>query len=115
MPATANVIAKMAAGIADDILTCTVLATKAPVVISPAIYHNMYVNPVTQENIGKLKARGFTAIPAKHGRLASGSIADGRLPEIPEIMGVIQQTLGKNSDLAGETGGRHCRRHAGSD
>jgi len=101
-PATANVIAKMAAGIADDILTCTVLATKAPVVISPAMHHNMYVNPVTQENIGKLKARGFTVIPAVHGRLASGSIGYGRLPEIPEIMGVIQQTLGKNSDLAGK-------------
>ena len=102
VPATANVIAKMAAGIADDILTCTVLATKAPVVISPAMHHNMYVNPVTQENIGKLKARGFTVIPAVHGRLASGSIGYGRLPEIPEIMGVIQQTLGKNGDLAGK-------------
>jgi len=102
VPATANIIAKMAAGIADDILTCTVLATKAPVVISPAMHHNMYVNPVTQENIGKLKARGFTVIPAVHGRLASGSIGYGRLPEIPEIMGVIQQTLGKNGDLAGK-------------
>ena len=102
VPATANIIAKMAAGIADDILTCTVLATKAPVVISPAMHHNMYVNPVTQENIGKLKARGFTVIPAVHGRLASGSIGYGRLPEIPEIMGIIQQTLGKNSDLAGK-------------
>jgi phosphopantothenoylcysteine decarboxylase/phosphopantothenate--cysteine ligase len=102
VPATANIIAKMAAGIADDILTCTVLATKAPIVISPAMHHNMYVNPVTQENIGKLKARGFTVIPAVHGRLASGSIGYGRLPEIPEIMGVIQQTLGKNSDFAGK-------------
>jgi len=102
VPATANVIAKMAAGIADVILTCTVLATKAPIVISPAMHHNMYVNPVTQENIGKLKARGFTVIPAVHGRLASGSIGYGRLPEIPEIMGVIQQTLGKNGDLAGK-------------
>jgi phosphopantothenoylcysteine decarboxylase/phosphopantothenate--cysteine ligase len=102
VPATANIIAKMAAGIADDILTCTVLATKAPIVISPAMHHNMYINPVTQENIGKLKARGFTVIPAVHGRLASGSIGYGRLPEIPEIMGVIQQTLGKNSDFAGK-------------
>jgi phosphopantothenoylcysteine decarboxylase/phosphopantothenate--cysteine ligase len=102
VPATANIIAKMATGIADDILTCTVLATKAPIVISPAMHHNMYVNPVTQENIGKLKARGFTVIPAVHGRLASGSIGYGRLPEIPEIMGVIQQTLGKNGDLAGK-------------
>ena len=102
VPATANIIAKMAAGIADDILTCTVLATKAPIVIAPAMHNNMYVNPVTQENIAKLKARGFTMIPAAHGRLASGSIGYGRLPEITEIMGIIQQTLGKQGDLAGK-------------
>jgi phosphopantothenoylcysteine decarboxylase / phosphopantothenate---cysteine ligase len=102
VPATANIIAKITAGIADDILTCTVLATKAPIVISPAMHNNMYVNPVTQENIAKLKARGFTVIPAVHGRLASGSIGYGRLPEISEIMGAIQQTLGKNGDLAGK-------------
>lgn len=102
VPATANIIAKIAAGIADDILTCTVLATKAPIVIAPAMHHNMYVNPVTQENIGKLKSRGFTVIPAAHGRLASGSVGYGRLPEITEIMGIIQQTLGKQGDLAGK-------------
>jgi len=92
----------MAAGIADDILTCTVLATKAPIVISPAMHNNMYVNPVTRENIAKLKTRGFTVIPAVHGRLASGSIGYGRLPEIAEIMGIIAQTLGKKSDLSGK-------------
>jgi phosphopantothenoylcysteine decarboxylase/phosphopantothenate--cysteine ligase len=102
VPATANIIAKMAAGIADDILTCTVLATKAPIVIAPAMHNNMYVNPITRENITKLKARGFTVIPAVHGRLASGSIGYGRLPEIGEIMGIIQQTLGENGDLAGK-------------
>jgi phosphopantothenoylcysteine decarboxylase / phosphopantothenate---cysteine ligase len=102
VPATANIIAKMAAGIADDILTCTVLATKAPIVVAPAMHNNMYINPVTQENIGKLKSRGFTVIPAAHGRLASGSIGYGRLPEITEIMGMIQQTIGKQGDLAGK-------------
>jgi len=102
VPATANIIAKMAAGIADDILTCTVLATKAPIVIAPAMHNNMYINPVTQDNISKLKTRGFTIIPAAHGRLASGSIGYGRLPEIAEIMGIIQQTLGENGDLAGK-------------
>ena len=102
VPATANIIAKIAAGIADDILTCTVLATTAPVVVAPAMHNNMYVNPITQENIAKLKARGFTIIPAVHGRLASGSIGYGRLPEINEIMGVIQQTLGKKGDLSGK-------------
>jgi phosphopantothenoylcysteine decarboxylase / phosphopantothenate---cysteine ligase len=102
VPATANIIAKMAAGIADDILTCTVLATKAPIVIAPAMHHNMYVNTVTQENIGKLKSRGFTVIPAAHGRLASGSTGYGRLPEITEIIGTIQQNLGKQGDMAGK-------------
>jgi len=102
VPATANVIAKMAAGIADDILTCTVLATKAPIVVAPAMHNNMYVNPITQENIAKIKAIGFTIIPAVHGRLASGSLGYGRLPEINVIMGIIQQTLGRNGDLAGK-------------
>jgi phosphopantothenoylcysteine decarboxylase/phosphopantothenate--cysteine ligase len=96
VPATANIIAKIASGIADDMLTCVVLATKAPVVISPAMHNNMYVNPITQENIAKLKARGFTIIPAVQGRLASGALGYGRLPEITEIMGIIQQTLGRN-------------------
>jgi phosphopantothenoylcysteine decarboxylase / phosphopantothenate---cysteine ligase len=99
VPATANIIAKMAAGIADDILTCTVLATKAPIVVAPAMHNNMYVNPITQENIAKLKSRGFTIIPAVHGRLASGSLGYGRLPDISEIIGMIQQTLGRNGDL----------------
>jgi len=102
VPATANIIAKIAAGIADDILTCMVLATKAPIMIAPAMHNNMYVNPITRENISKLKARGFTVIPAVHGRLASGSIGYGRLPEIAEILGIIQQTLGENGDLAGK-------------
>ena len=102
VPATANIIAKIAAGIADDILTCVVLATKAPVVVAPAMHNNMYINPVTQENIAKLKTRGFTVIPAVHGRLASGSVGYGRLPEITEILGIIQQTLGKKSDLSGK-------------
>ena len=102
VPATANIIARIAAGIADDILTCTVLATKAPIMVAPAMHNNMYVNPITQENIAKLKARDFTIIPAVHGRLASGSLGYGRLPEIGVIMGIIQQTLGRNGDLAGK-------------
>ena len=102
VPATANIIAKMAAGIADDILTCTVLATKVPIVIAPAMHNNMYLNPITQENIAKLKKRGLTIIPAVHGRLASGSLGYGRLPDITEIIEIIRQTLGKNGDLTGK-------------
>ena len=100
-PATANIIGKIASGIADDMLTCVVLATKAPVVICPAMHNNMYVNPVTQENIVKLRKRGFHIVPAAHGRLASGAIGYGRLPDVNEIMGHIQTVLGRDGDLAG--------------
>jgi len=100
-PATANIIAKIASGIADDMLTCVVLATKAPVIIAPAMHNNMYTNPITQENIEKLKKRGYHIIPAAHGRLASGDIGYGRLPDVVEIMGHIQTVLGRKGDFAG--------------
>lgn len=101
-PATANIIAKLANGIADDSLTCTVLATKAPVIIAPAMHTNMYQNPVTQENIGKLKNRGVIFIEPGYGRLASGGTGQGRLAEIETIIGTIRQVIGRNGDLAGK-------------
>jgi len=101
-PATANIIAKLAAGIADDMLCCTVLATKAPVVIAPAMETNMYNNPVTQDNLAKLKARNFVIIGPATGWLASGREGLGRLADIDDIIGSIRQILGKSSDLAGK-------------
>jgi phosphopantothenoylcysteine decarboxylase/phosphopantothenate--cysteine ligase len=101
-PATANIIAKLAAGIADDMLCCTVLATKAPVVIAPAMETNMYNNPVTQDNLSKLKARNFVIIGPATGWLASGREGLGRLADIDDIIGSIRQILGKSSDLAGK-------------
>ncbi len=80
-PATANSIAKLAAGMADDILGCVVLATEAPVIIAPAMNDVMYQNAVTQENIEKLKTRGFTFVDPEYGRLASGKMGQGRLAE----------------------------------
>jgi len=71
-PATANIIAKLAAGIADDILCCTVLASKAPVILAPAMNANMFENPVTQDNLSKLKARSFIMVGPASGKLASG-------------------------------------------
>ena len=71
-PATANIIAKLAAGIADDMLCCTVLATKAPVIMAPAMNVNMYENSVTQDNLAKLRARDFAIVGPAYGRLASG-------------------------------------------
>jgi len=100
-PATANIIAKLAGGIADDILCCTVLATKVPVIVAPAMNVNMYQNQITQENITRLKERGFNFVGPAYGRLASGDRGLGRLAEIDEIMGTIHQVLGRGGDLAG--------------
>jgi phosphopantothenoylcysteine decarboxylase/phosphopantothenate--cysteine ligase len=101
-PATANTIARLAAGIADNMLGCIVLATKAPVIIAPAMNDIMYKNPVTQENIGKLKARGFTVIEPEYGRLASGKMGKGRLPETSKLIEAIERALGQNKDLVGK-------------
>ena len=101
-PTTANTIAKIAAGIADDMLTCLVLATKAPVIVAPAMNDNMFQNPVTQENLAKLKARGFIIIEPAYGRLASGKTGWGRLAEVETIIGTIKQVLGRKGDLAGK-------------
>ncbi len=109
-PATANIIAKLAAGIADDVLSCMVLATKAPVVIAPAMDANMYENTVTQENVSKLKERGFIFVGPRFGKLASGKEGLGRFANTEEIIGVISQVLGKKGDLAN----RHAVVTAGS-
>ncbi|HUU08297.1 MAG TPA: bifunctional phosphopantothenoylcysteine decarboxylase/phosphopantothenate--cysteine ligase CoaBC [Dehalococcoidales bacterium] len=100
-PATADIIAKLAAGIADDMLGCTVLATKAPVIIAPAMNVNMFQNPVTQQNLAKLKARGFIMIDPAYGRLASGKVGVGRLAEIEQILDTVEQVLNRRNDLAG--------------
>ena len=101
-PATANTIAKLANGIADDMLSCTVLATRAPVIVAPAMNVNMFENSITQDNLAKLKARGFTIVEPVYGRLASGRVGFGRLADVDKILGTIQQVLGKNGDLAGK-------------
>ena len=93
-PATANTIAKLAAGMADDMLGCVVLATEAPVIIAPAMNDVMYANKVTQENITRLKARGFQFIDPEYGRLASGKMGQGRLATTETIMKSIEQAAG---------------------
>jgi phosphopantothenoylcysteine decarboxylase/phosphopantothenate--cysteine ligase len=99
-PATANTIAKLATGIADNILCSTVLATKAPVLISPAMNVNMYENTITQENISRLKKRGFIFVGPTYGRLASGIQGLGRFADLEEIMGAIHQAMGYGGNLA---------------
>jgi phosphopantothenoylcysteine decarboxylase/phosphopantothenate--cysteine ligase len=92
-PATANTIAKLAAGIADNMLGCIVLATESPVIVAPAMNDVMYKNSITQENLARLKARGFTIIEPEYGRLASGKMGQGRLPETAKIIKVIEEVL----------------------
>ncbi|HJX13281.1 MAG TPA: bifunctional phosphopantothenoylcysteine decarboxylase/phosphopantothenate--cysteine ligase CoaBC, partial [Dehalococcoidales bacterium] len=101
-PATANTIARLAAGIADNMLGCVVLATEAPVVIAPAMNDIMYHNTVTQENLAKLKARGFSIVEPEYGRLASGKTGKGRLAETAKIIEAVARALGQRKDLAGK-------------
>src|SRR4030043_1216608 len=101
-PATANVIAKLAAGIADDLLCCTILATKAPIILAPAMDVGMYETPITQENLAKLRSRGFVIVEPAYGILASGKVGTGRLADIDHILGIIYQVLGREGDLAGK-------------
>ena len=101
-PASANIIARLANGIADDMLTCTVLATRVPVIVAPAMNDNMWANQVTQDNVAKLKKRGFIFVGPAYGRLASGKMGLGRLADLDEIYGVTLQVLGKKGDLAGK-------------
>ena len=84
-PATANVIAKLAHGLADDMLTTTILASKAPKLIAPAMNTGMYENPVTQDNISLLRKYGMEIITPASGRLACGDTGAGKMPE-PEVL-----------------------------
>ena len=100
-PATVHCIAKLAAGLADDPLTTTVVATEAPLLVAPAMDANMFDHPATQENVVRLRNRGvFIAGPAP-GRLASGLMGMGRLVEPADLLGHIAAALGKHGDLAG--------------
>lgn len=100
-PCTANVIAKIANGIADDLLTTTALATTAPLVIAPAMNVNMYENGATRYNIGKLHIRGARIIEAGDGYLACGDVGRGRLAEIDDIVTAVLEELGMSRDLSG--------------
>jgi len=89
-PATANIIAKLANGICDDLLTCIVMATKAPILIAPAMNSNMYAHKATQDNIKRLKSFGYKFIGPVEGRLACGSIGLGHIASAEDI---VRETL----------------------
>lgn len=100
-PATANIIAKAAAGIADDWLSTTLLATKAPVLFAPAMNTNMYNHPATQDNIVKLRQRGCHFAGPDFGRLACGTIGPGRMIDTQAILETCAMLLSPKKDLAG--------------
>ena len=101
-PATANIIGKIAAGLADDLLTTVVMATKAPVLICPSMNTNMYENVIVRENIQKLTSRGYHMMEADSGELACKSEGVGRLPELSDIVEEVKSIL-TEKDLVGET------------
>jgi phosphopantothenoylcysteine decarboxylase / phosphopantothenate---cysteine ligase len=102
-PATANVIAKMARGVADDFLTTLYLATTAPVVVAPAMNVNMWEHAATQENIDALRARGVHVVPPEEGYLACGMTGAGRLAGVEAIARAVRGRLGIEHDLENET------------
>lgn len=102
-PATANIIAKLAHGIADDMLSTTCLAATAPMIICPAMNTAMLHAPITVENIAKLKARGVEFVDSACGILACGDVGDGRLAEIDEIVNAITKSFTVKRDLEGKS------------
>ncbi len=101
-PATANIIGKVAGGIADDLLSCVVMATAAPVVFAPAMETNMLINPIVQGNIQKLEDLGYRFIQTGEGFLASGKMGKGRLAEVDIIVDTAAQALQKSEELVGK-------------
>lgn len=111
-PCTANVIAKLVHGRADDMLTTTALATEAPLVIAPAMNVHMWRKEVTQRNVTALSARGAVIVDPERGELACGDVGEGRLAPVESILEAIEAELGRSRDLAGKhvlvtAGGTH--------
>src|SRR5580658_3619834 len=102
-PATADILAKFARGVADDFLTTMYLACVVPVVVAPAMNVNMWQHAATQENVATLKKRGVRIVEPSEGYLACGMTGSGRLAEQADILKVVRETLQAEQDLAGET------------
>ena len=100
-PATANIIGKMACGIADDMLSTMVLAAQCPIIVSPAMNTNMYRNSIVQENLQKLAAHGMEIIPPQVGRLACADVGEGKMPDEAVLMAYIRKAVAYEKDLKG--------------
>lgn len=101
-PATANTLARLAHGLADDMLTAVALTCPAPLVLAPAMEQHMYRHPATQANLRTLAERRATIIPPEVGHLASGEVGEGRFPDTPTILAHVRMVLGRRGDLAGK-------------
>ncbi len=101
-PASANMIGKMAHGIADDMLSTTVLAAGCPVMVAPAMNVNMFNNPAVQDNLSVLERRGITVIPPETGVLACGDVGEGKLPSEQTLLDYILRATAKEKDLTGK-------------
>ncbi len=101
-PASANVIGKIANGIADDMLSTTVMACKCPVIISPAMNTNMFENPIVQDNLAKLERYGYIIIPPAEGRLACGAIGKGKMPDEQVLLDYLERALADKQDFNGK-------------
>jgi phosphopantothenoylcysteine decarboxylase / phosphopantothenate---cysteine ligase len=100
-PATAQTIARLALGLADDLLSAVALSTTAPLLIAPAMEPQMYAHPATQGHLRTLRERGALVMTPGEGRMASGLLGVGRLPEPAEILGALRVLLGRGGPLAG--------------
>lgn len=101
-PASANVIGKIAAGLADDMLTTTIMACKCPIMISPAMNTNMYENPILQRNLQTLRDYGYEIIDPASGYLACGDTGKGKMPEPDTLLSYILRQIGMEKDMAGK-------------
>ena len=101
-PASANVIGKIAGGIADDMLTTTIMACKAPKLISPAMNTNMFENPIVQDNLKKLQDFGYEVIQPASGYLACGDTGAGKMPEPETLLAYILRTIACEKDMVGK-------------
>jgi phosphopantothenoylcysteine decarboxylase/phosphopantothenate--cysteine ligase len=101
-PATANIIGKVANGIADDMLSTTIMATNAKVIFAPAMNTNMYLNPIVQDNISKLKGFGYMFLSPSSGRLACGDVGEGKLEDTEIIVNEVLTTLYDIKDMVGK-------------
>lgn len=101
-PASADIIAKMAHGIADDLLSTTVLAARCPVLVAPAMNVNMFSHPAVQENLAVLERRGVTVIPPENGTLACGAVGPGKLPSEQTLLEYLLRDIAREKDLSGK-------------